>query len=162
MLNRNEDTPKAGNRAMWRPEHKKLSRMKNMGWKLSRPGDLLMDYCAVKCSTTEACLLADQHRKFVVCGIDSEPGTAAEPDPVLPFGSQMQNTKSDISGNAEGISAAKVSRKVWAAVLARKKASGWEVPLRLDAIQVLPGPLLHIITTTIENYSFHEMCCHLF
>lgn len=67
--------------AMWRPEQKKLSLMKNFAGKFSRGGKLNMDFCPGTRPTAKACMLLDQRRTFPECDLDSVVLSTVESDP---------------------------------------------------------------------------------
>lgn len=92
-------------------------------WKLCRCEEVIMDFCAGKCSTSKACLLIDQYRKLVGRGVDSELLAAAETDLLLAFVFQVRDPESDIIGSGEMKAAAKVPSEEGVAVLVSKNAS---------------------------------------
>lgn len=89
--------------------------------------------------------MLDKHRTFVERHVDPKVLSAAEPDAVMTFASQVLSPWSDISASGEVEVANKVFTDERRAVLARKKAIAWESQPRLDAIQVLPGHLFHFL-----------------
>lgn len=143
---------------MWRPKQKNKSLTKDLVRSSSRPENTVVKFCASTCSTAEACILLDQRRTFVGCDVNSELPTSAEADFVLTFASPVLSKKSDISGSAEVVAAAKVLKVKRAALLASEKASMWEFPLRLDATQILPGDILHLVLSLFEDHPLVEMC----
>lgn len=89
--------------------------------KTRKAGDLVMEFCAVTCSTARACMSSDQHRDFVECDVDPEMLSAAEADLMLTSVSQVLKSKSDISGKAEVKAAANAFTDETGALLAKKK-----------------------------------------
>lgn len=56
--------PRLRRRRKWRPEQKTVSWLKDQVQKLSRPGDVVRDFCADTWSTTKVCMLFVQHREL--------------------------------------------------------------------------------------------------
>lgn len=48
-------------------EQKNVLSLKDLAGKLTRGDDLVTDFCTETCSTAKACILLNQHRKFVGC-----------------------------------------------------------------------------------------------
>lgn len=107
------------------PQQKNMSRMKDLLRKYTRPENVVLDFCARTCSAAKACMLPDQHKKFVGCDVDSELLNAADKDLVVMFLAQVLSSTLDIGGSAEVVAAVKVFKDEKAAVLARKKAGVW-------------------------------------
>lgn len=59
--------------------------MKDLAGKYTMKGDSVMDFCASPRLKSKACMLFDQHRKFVGCGLASDTLDAVEPDLVSTF-----------------------------------------------------------------------------
>lgn len=87
-LYRNKATESREKRAMWKPEQKNVSWMKDLDGKLTRGRDLVMDFCEDTCPTRLACMLLNQFKKFSGCDLDSKVLSATEPDLVLTLASQ--------------------------------------------------------------------------
>lgn len=87
MLYQDEGTSRARRRAMWRPQQKNVFYIKDLVRKFSRLRDVVIDFCTGTCSAEKACMLLDQHRKFVECDLNSEMLTAAETVLLLVFAS---------------------------------------------------------------------------
>lgn len=129
-----------------------VSRAKNLVGNFSRPGDVVMNFCASVWSTAETCRLLAQHGTIAGCDVDSGLLTAAAADLVLASTSQLLGPKSNISGRAELKAPGKVFRKEKAAVLAHKKGSVWKATPGFDFLRVLPGHTLHFNPAIFEGY----------
>lgn len=97
-LHRDEPSSRAGTMALWIPKQEKVS-WRDLVRNPGKDGHLVIDFCASTRSTVKACMLFNQRRKFVGCDLDPEMPSAADPDLVLSFASQLLNPKSDISGS---------------------------------------------------------------
>lgn len=75
--------------------------MKNLVGKLTRNGNLVMDFSARTRLTTKVCMLLDQHKKSVKYGFNSDLLSAAKPDFLLSFALQMLNPSSDTTESKE-------------------------------------------------------------
>lgn len=75
--------------------------MEELVRKFTSGEDLVMDFCFGTCPMARACILRDQHRRFVGCDLDSEPLSATELDPPLAFPSQALSPNSDITKDEE-------------------------------------------------------------
>lgn len=104
-----------------------------------------MELCARTCSSTKACLLFNQHKKFLRCDLDSRLLSATETEPVVSATSRVLKLKPHISVSAEVRAGKKEFKDRRAAVLASEKASAWELLPVLDATHVLPDFILHSI-----------------
>lgn len=122
VLCQEEGTPRGGRRAVRRAEQKNVSRMKELVRKPSTSGDVV-NFSASACSTAKVCVLHDQPRKLVGCGLSPEMLDSVETDPVLTFVSQTLAPKSDISGHGDVRVAAKFIKNERAATLPTTKAS---------------------------------------
>lgn len=71
---------------------------------------------------------------------------------------QAQNLKSDISGSGAVEAAAQWSREERASLMVSKKATVLHVSSRLDATQVMPSPILHLISNRFHEYSLKKVC----
>lgn len=96
VLYRDESTTRAGIRAIWRPEQKHVSWVKNLMRNFSRPEHLVMDFFADTCSTAKASMLPDQRRTFVGCKMNSKLLTTAEAKRLLATAFRVLNPKCDI------------------------------------------------------------------
>lgn len=67
---------------MERPDQRSVSRKKALVRKASRPGNMVINFCAATCHTARACVLLDRRRRFVGCDVYSELLTAAETNQV--------------------------------------------------------------------------------
>lgn len=85
MLYRNKTNSKARKRAFWRSEQSSVCAMRDLGRKLSKAGDLILDFCASSCSTAKFFVFLDQHRKVVESDVISKVLCSAEVDSVLTF-----------------------------------------------------------------------------
>lgn len=121
VLYQDEPTSRAGIRAMWTPEEKKVSWMGILVLKFSKADDLWKDMCACACSTAKGCVLLDQHREFVGCDVAHDVLSAVEPDFVQRVASRMLKPMLDISGSSEVEAVAEVSRDEMDAFFAKKK-----------------------------------------
>lgn len=161
VLYRSEGRGSRGRRAMWRPEQKNVSWMKDLVGKFTRGRDVVMDFCTGTYPTAKTSMLLDQHRKFVGCDLDSDLLMAAKPDLLLTFALQVLNPKSDITGDEEVRAAARAFKEKVAVVSARRRATAWEAPPGLDATQMMPRHVLHFICTLYEKYGLYEKCRHI-
>lgn len=123
LLYRNGSISKAEKGPVWKPEQKIVSWMKDLCPKLSRPGNVLRNFCAGTRFAAKACMFDVQHRTFEGCDADSEVLTTAEADLLLAFVFQMLSSRSVISVSAGGHAAAKVFKDGTAALLVNKNAS---------------------------------------
>lgn len=57
MLYRDEGTPGAGTRRMWRPKQMNVGWMKDLVRELNKDGDVVMEVPAGVCFTAKACML---------------------------------------------------------------------------------------------------------
>lgn len=71
VLYRDYGAPGTGRRAVWRPERKNMSCMKDAGRTSSTRADMVRELCAPTCSTAESCMMLDHNRKFVRRNVDS-------------------------------------------------------------------------------------------
>lgn len=87
VVYRDKKIPRAKKQPIWRPKNENLSWMKDPVRKLSRPGHLMMAFCAGTRSTAKAFMLLDKRRKCVGCGVRYELLNAAEAEDCyrLPF-----------------------------------------------------------------------------
>lgn len=128
--------------------------------RLSGPGDVVLDFCAGKCSTTKACKLLDQRSSFARGSTDYQLLTAAKANLVLTFTSQALNLKLDLSGSAEAIAAEELFRDKRSAFFVSKICRVCKVPYGSDALEMLLGHSLHFILALFVNYLLCEMCRH--
>lgn len=75
--------------------------------KLTKAGDLTMNFCAGTCSTAKAFMLLQKHGKILGCDVHP----------------QVLRSRSDISESCEAQAAAKVLTDQLGAFLSRKKAA---------------------------------------
>lgn len=132
--------------------------MRDLVRKLTKAGELVLDFYAGTCFTVRACMLFDRQREFVGCDLDPEVLCAVESDPALTPAFQVLNLKWDISGSGGVEAAAKAFIDRRRAFLASKTATVWEIPSGLDALRVSFGPFLHFIPALCEENALYEMC----
>lgn len=68
-------------------------KQKNVSWmnsvrEISRPGDVMVDFCACACSTARAYKFFHPQEMIAGCGVDSEVVIVAERDLLIAFTSQ--------------------------------------------------------------------------
>lgn len=135
--------------------------MKDLARKFTRIEDLMMVLYTGTCPMAKACMLFDQTRKSVGCSVNSEVLSTAEPDLLLTIASQVLTPSSDTAEGEKMRALARVLRKKVAMVLARKRATAWELPPGLDPTQVLPRHILHFLCMLYENYELYNRCRHI-
>ena len=132
-------------RLMLRPEQKNVGWMKDLVAKFSRRGMLVVDPFAGTLAVAKACLMLDEHRKFVVSDVDEKCIRTALPSLVECFAAQILNTDSDIVGTGAEKEAAKLYLK---AVSTRELAidtAANEGPGGFPSIQRLPPYILDFV-----------------
>lgn len=98
-LYRNEKTVDGEKRAMWKPDQKNLSLMKNLAGKSTTKEDLVMSFCARTCPMEKSFTLLDQHTKIAGWDLDSGILKAEKPDPLSAFALQVLKPSSDTKGD---------------------------------------------------------------
>lgn len=89
--------------------------------KVSKAGDLVIDFRNGTYSSSSACIFFDPYRKFMECSEDRKGLSAAEADLARTFVSWVLSLKSDIRQSGEIQAAAKVFIDEIGALLTRKK-----------------------------------------
>lgn len=79
----NEKSGSCEKRAVWRPEQKLLSLMKDLAGKLTKSGDSVVELCAFSCLMARRCTLLDLTKKSVGCDFHSEVSKTANFRPSL-------------------------------------------------------------------------------
>lgn len=161
VLYRDEGSSRAGQRAVWRPEQKDISRMKEIVRNLSRPEDMVPYTRVATCSTAKEYMLLEQQRKIVRCSLASKVLNAAQADLVLRPVSQLLRLGSSIISSGEVKAASKTLKEESDALHGNKMATALEVPPGLDATEVTSGFNLHFISTIQQDYYLYQMGCHL-
>lgn len=135
--------------------------MRTLVRKPSRAGDTVRDLCACSSSTAKAFIMLDPLRKFVGCDLDSRFLTTADTDNLLTSVFQVLKSKSGANSSREVKAFAKIVTEKIDAPLVSKKGSVCEVPLGLDALQVVPSDILQFSFTIFEDYFLYELCRRL-
>lgn len=128
---------------MGRLERNSAFWMEDFVQRLSAPGERAMVFCAATCRTAAACMLLDQHRKFVGYYMSPEVLTAAAAKCASIYTSQRLSWKFDINGGGEVKAVAKVFKDKKATLLATEKGSMWNIPPVQSTPQVLLSCILY-------------------
>lgn len=83
------------------PTQKRVSTLKELIERYSKPGDIVADMFAGTLSTARACMEISEHRVFVGCDLDKECVTCAMPLVYETFARQLLDLKSTIRGDTE-------------------------------------------------------------
>lgn len=161
-LYRNRAAKRAGKRAMYWPQPKKVYRTKKPVHMLSKAKKLVMNFFAGICTTLKDCMLLDQHSNVAGRGIDSEILICLKTDHLLAFALQKLSSKLDKSGNHDIKVQAKLHESEMAALLASKISTVREVLYGLDTTQVMLGHVICFLLTLYGGYSLHEVHTHPF
>lgn len=96
-----------------RAEQKSVKWMMDIVERLTRPGDIVVDFTAGTFPVLKACMLLPKHRRFVGCDIDKMCVEASQQSAVLTYAKQVLSASSDIEGTDAVREAAQVYVKAF-------------------------------------------------
>lgn len=122
MLSLHKPTSRAEKWAMWRPEQKNVSGMRDLLQRFTTAGELVVDFCARTCSTAIARMFLNQYGKILESDVDPEVVDAAERGLLLTRAPQMLDLRSIVRKRDEVGAAAEAFKDEMGAFSARKNA----------------------------------------
>lgn len=134
-------------RLKMRAEQKSVRWMMDIIARMTRPGDLVVDFTAGTFPVMKACMQLPQHRRFIGCDKDHHCVAAASPSVVFTFAKQIWNPSSDIEGNASVKEAARIFMEAFSASQAFQRRKLWVAPKGLPHMQAVPAHIMSYLVT---------------
>ena len=125
--------------------------------KFSRKGDLVLDPFSGTFSVFKACMLLDEHRRCIGGDIDEECVLHCESILIEIYARQLLNTSSDLNTSDETqLQSARALFSELERLKIKKRASAWDVPTGLSAVQNFPPYIVQYLCTFHKDMSLFE------
>lgn len=146
----------SGRKSMARPEQKNVSWMRDVIRKFTKPGMVVVDCCAGTLAVGKAGLSLPEHRRVILCDVDSDVVRQSMPSLVLVFAKQVLSDASDIVGNDEVVAAAKKYISAIENTETQLRLASAHGPPGFPPYQTLPDYLLRFMSVFHIDKTFYD------